>query len=232
MKLRQASSGEPFIGTVGQTLVCLGGDNWAPGAASSPTGPAGSLAFFDNPSGSLTGEAELIAEPIDQFNRPQIRDIRDEGGVGAVFRQGAWQADGDPQNLQGEGIVIYGEAGGTIDPSNGMIGRVKADRFQLRRIIGGVDIGSAFRVDPTALHMTNDSGVRVCEITRADGNTFFAVLRIGSATGPRILTGTGTPEGAVVGSVGDLYTDTTGGASTVLYVKESGAATNTGWVAK
>lgn len=50
--------------------------------------------------------------------------------------------------------------------------------------------------------------------------------------GAKVLTGTGTPEAAVVGSVGDLYTRKDGGASTTLYVKESGNNTNTGWIAK
>jgi len=44
-------------------------------------------------------------------------------------------------------------------------------------------------------------------------------------------TGTGTPEGSVTASVGSLYTRSDGGASTTLYVKESGTG-NTGWVAK
>jgi hypothetical protein len=43
--------------------------------------------------------------------------------------------------------------------------------------------------------------------------------------------GAGTPEGSVSASVGSLYTRTDGGASTTLYVKESGTG-NTGWVAK
>lgn len=43
--------------------------------------------------------------------------------------------------------------------------------------------------------------------------------------------GAGTPEGAVTAPVGSLYTRTDGGASTTLYVKESGSG-NTGWVAK
>jgi hypothetical protein len=45
------------------------------------------------------------------------------------------------------------------------------------------------------------------------------------------LTGEGTPEGAVEAAVGRLYTRTDGGASTTLYVKESGSG-DTGWVAK
>lgn len=42
--------------------------------------------------------------------------------------------------------------------------------------------------------------------------------------------GVGTPNGAVVGSPGDLYSNTSGGAGITLWVKESGAATNTGWI--
>lgn len=45
------------------------------------------------------------------------------------------------------------------------------------------------------------------------------------------LTGSGTPESSVTAPVGSLYTDIAGGASTTLYVKESGTG-NTGWVAK
>lgn len=46
-----------------------------------------------------------------------------------------------------------------------------------------------------------------------------------------LFTGTGSPEGAVIASVGALYTRTDGGTGTTLYVKESGTG-NTGWVAK
>lgn len=44
--------------------------------------------------------------------------------------------------------------------------------------------------------------------------------------------GSGTPEGAEVGSVGHIFLRTDGGAGTTLYVKQSGASTNTGWSAK
>lgn len=43
--------------------------------------------------------------------------------------------------------------------------------------------------------------------------------------------GSGSPEGVRTAPVGSLYTRTDGGASTTLYVKESGTG-NTGWVAK
>lgn len=48
---------------------------------------------------------------------------------------------------------------------------------------------------------------------------------------PNTMTGTGSPEAAVVGIIGDLYTDLAGTTDTTLWVKESGDNTNTGWVA-
>jgi len=50
-------------------------------------------------------------------------------------------------------------------------------------------------------------------------------------TNPLHLSGVGTPEGAVTAPVGTLYSRLDGGASTTLYVKQSGTG-NTGWVAK
>lgn len=44
-------------------------------------------------------------------------------------------------------------------------------------------------------------------------------------------TGAGTPEGAVTAPVGSMFLRTDGGASTTLYIKESGSG-NTGWTAK
>lgn len=52
---------------------------------------------------------------------------------------------------------------------------------------------------------------------------------IGAAT--KVLTGSGTPEGAVTAPVGSMFLRTDGGAATTLYIKESGAGTS-GWAAK
>lgn len=46
-----------------------------------------------------------------------------------------------------------------------------------------------------------------------------------------IHVGSGSPETVVTANVGSLYLRTDGGASTTLYVKESGTG-NTGWIAK
>jgi hypothetical protein len=52
------------------------------------------------------------------------------------------------------------------------------------------------------------------------------------ASGALWSSGLGDPNGVVTGSPGDMFTRTDGGAGTTLYVKESGVATNTGWVGK
>ena len=51
----------------------------------------------------------------------------------------------------------------------------------------------------------------------------------GVRTIPNVRSGSGAPESAVTGIVGDLWQRTDGGAGTTLYVKESGTG-NTGWV--
>lgn len=53
----------------------------------------------------------------------------------------------------------------------------------------------------------------------------------GSST-MKFRVGSGTPEGSIIGTPPDLYFRDDGGAGTAMYIKESGAGTNTGWVAK
>lgn len=67
------------------------------------------------------------------------------------------------------------------------------------------------------------------------GSTVKAVIDntgicAGASGSPAWQSGSGAPEGAVTAVVGSLWSRTDGGASTTLYVKESGAG-NTGWKA-
>jgi len=57
-------------------------------------------------------------------------------------------------------------------------------------------------------------------------------VRIGGASGPLVLTGTGDPEGVVTAPVSSLFLRSDGGTDTALYVKETGTDTSSGWVAK
>lgn len=60
-------------------------------------------------------------------------------------------------------------------------------------------------------------------------SNFGALLDIIAAGSGSISSGAGSPEGAVIGSVGDLYRRTNGGPGNSLYLKISGNSTNTGW---
>jgi hypothetical protein len=201
------------------------------GGGGGPTGDPNAIGYF-NPAGSaLIDDPALTAAPTDPFGRPQIRDIRILGPAqGAVWRNGAWQVDGDASNVTGEGYVTYGPAeNGLQDGSNGAFGRVKYNRFGIRYIIGGVDIGYAWRVDPTSMAFTDDAGAQTAEIVRATGTGTFNEVRTGGAAGARLLSGVGSPVGSVFGNKGDLYLATSGGANT-LWVNENGGVG--GWVAQ
>jgi len=66
-------------------------------------------------------------------------------------------------------------------------------------------------------------------ITHRDGNVWPTTITMDDGT--TITRGADTPEAAVTAPVGSLFLRSNGGASTTLYVKESGTG-NTGWVAK
>lgn len=135
-------------------------------------GPANALAYYSPTGGSIGGDAALTAAPIDQFGRPQILDRRQgaPGFANCVFRQGGWQVDGDPVNQSGDGLVIYGPApNGLQDGANGAFARVKWDRYAIRLVITGTDVGYGFRVDLTELYFKDDTGARTFSVTRATG---------------------------------------------------------------
>lgn len=61
------------------------------------------------------------------------------------------------------------------------------------------------------------------------GTLGVAALQVG---GIRVSAGSGTPNGVVSGSPGDIYVNVAGGALTTLWIKETGVLTNLGWVGK
>ena len=77
---------------------------------------------------------------------------------------------------------------------------------------------------------TNTVVMSAGTLTTTGAATFGGAVSV-SGTAATWTSGTGSPESAKTAPVGSLYTRTDGGASTTLYVKESGAG-NTGWIAK
>lgn len=92
-------------------------------------------------------------------------------------------------------------------------------------------------VDPTAT--SEPTGTNYLAAFRKSGATKATIDTAGQVTATSFATttsvfwssGAGSPNGVVTASPGSLYTNTSGGANTTLYVKESGTG-NTGWVAK
>lgn len=132
-----------------------------------------------------------------------------------------------------------------------------ANKFQLGSAWGLNFAGDAWLYRDAANVMahrngTNAQAVRVyetdsgnndeyVEISAASGTNYIKPAATGTGTASKldhyvtssvfITSGAGSPEAAVTAPVGSLFIRTDGGASTTLYVKESGSG-NTGWVAK
>jgi hypothetical protein len=74
------------------------------------------------------------------------------------------------------------------------------------------------------------------------GNLPFDSVVVGGATsrggttassgGGRFLAGLGDPNNKVTGNVGDIFQRLDGTPGAILYVKETGDGTDTGWIAK
>jgi len=204
--------------------------NQYPGAAAGPPGPPGppgpaitgdpNAILYCDAAGNPITDADLTTIPIDQYGRPQIRDIRVDSGNGAVWRQGAWQADGDAENITGEGIVIYAPE----DATYGYFARIKGNRLAIRRICATMD-DYAFRVDGTELYLRADDGTQTFKVDRATGATWI--------NGACIRAGDVDPTSLITGNIGDLWINKSAGlGSPVLYVKESLNGSAFGWVAK
>lgn len=161
-----------------------------------PPGNPNAFAYF-NGVGSLISDPFLLAGGLDPYGRPQIRDIR-QGvlpAANAVWRQGAWQVDGDAQDIAGDGIVIYGPApNGLQNATNGAFARVKNERFAIRLITGGFDVGYGWRADLTEMYYKDDTGNQTFHVDRASGEVWAKSYRVGGATGVPLYPLAGQPD--------------------------------------
>ena len=170
------------------------------GGGGGPTGDPNAIAFFNPAGATLIDDPLLVAAPIDAFGRPQIWDHRQAAGKGSVWREGAWQADGDPSNQKSEGIVCYGANANDVGPTlaDGGYARVKPNRFGLAQILGGGGLFYAIRLDNElaaggidGIQMKTDGNVESFRVQRSSGNVFFGdgsgvgtARMFGNASGP------------------------------------------------
>ncbi|OGT56689.1 MAG: hypothetical protein A3E01_00305 [Gammaproteobacteria bacterium RIFCSPHIGHO2_12_FULL_63_22] len=92
-------------------------------------------------------------------------------------------------------------------------------------IIGNVSNG--------VIQFNTSGGSNTLRNARFAGNSVSAITSNFSAHGDNDIdwVGVGSPEGVIVAAIGATFRRSDGGASTTLYIKESGTG-NTGWVAK
>lgn len=94
----------------------------------------------------------------------------------------------------------------------------------------GGNVGSDLEV--IARDDTGASIGAVIGFTRSDrAVTIPGRVKLGSAAGPQILSGSGSPEGVKAAPVGSLFLRSDGGIGSTLYVKERGTDSS-GWAAK
>lgn len=171
-------------------------------SGASASGSLNAIGYFSTSGVGISSDDLLTAFPIDQFGRPQIRDNRNNSGLGAIYKQGSWQTDGDPTNQMGEGIVIYGQnANGSLTSGAGGYARIKSYKIAIGQIISGVNGGNlfyTFLADYT-------TGITV----RDDGNNIaFEANRIRGT----IRTGSGTSRPTAV-NIGEQWFDTSLGVN-------------------
>ena len=96
--------------------------------------------------------------------------------------------------------------------------------------------GRFFRTVDEAIPTPTDVVTRIflsvtgvyCRWSGTTGSSF----QLGGPFGPRLLFGSGSPEGIVTGYLGDIYLNQGGGPDTTLWVKQAGNPSATGWIPK
>lgn len=185
-------------------------------------GGAVDLRMVVNVNNGVTCKLDKTSEDFIYYKQGATHSTQDEAF--RIFRDGTGIRLGDPdvttspqiQGLDANHAIIFKDA------TENCIGYYEFGR----NLSEGANAGHTFYTGGVKASQTRK--FQICN----DYNYSAIPMVFGSdASGPRVHAGSGTPEGAVTAPVGSIYMRSDGGASTSLYVKESGTG-NTGWVAK
>lgn len=191
--------------------------------------------------GTLTGGATGdVVGPSSSVDNEIVRYDSTTGKLVQAYTSGG-PTVGDTGDAVFQGAFVINEAGG--DKDTRIEGDTDVNLFFVDASTDRVGIGT--NAPSTKLHISGNAIVTGLVHVGGDTSSFVALKRSGTdllvrlgddsnmanIVAANILRGTGSPEGVQTAPVGALYQRTDGGASTTLYVKESGAG-NTGWVAK
>lgn len=104
--------------------------------------------------------------------------------------------------------------------------------FAIGGALDGIKASVAnFEVVHNSIIGLSSAGYSVIIRGTGGGAVFFPNGLSISASGIRWVSGAGSPNGVVTAPIGSLYSNTSGGSGTTLYVKESGSGSS-GWVGK
>lgn len=132
-----------------------------------------------------------------------------------------WEGGGNYPNQNEFALANYGFEGGTLDPSSLF--------FESSLAANADNWSTAARLDFAHKRLRVGDGAAPGYTLDVAGDAKVAGrIHLGAVD---LISGTGSPEGAVAAPAGSTFQRSDGGASTSFYVKESGAG-NTGWVAK
>lgn len=153
--------------------------------------------------------------------------LRDSGGCSVIGR--AQNSLGDPADITvGTSGHFLVRRGAELQGDALLDADIPATVARLNDVSAAISNHEG-AADPHPGYLTQAEGdARYRELTDA---VTYAEITGKPAALALLFSGTGSPESVVTAGVGSLYLRTDGGASTTLYVKESGAG-NTGWVGK
>lgn len=157
-----------------------------------------------------------------------VNDLRLRDSNGCSFIGRSTNTTGDPADI----VIAEGQFAGRRSNVLGSYALIDSDIpgtiARDSEVAAAISAHEA-ALDPHTIYLTAAEGdARYRELTDA---VTYSELTGKPAALALLLSGTGSPETVVTAGVGSLYLRTDGGASTTLYVKESGAG-NTGWIAK
>lgn len=178
----------------------------------------------------FTGAAQAAIRAYSGRVYAQSTILRNAGTYGAYAEHGSF-IDADGSDATGAGTLGYQTATGGFINAVGMLGGGTPQPNVLTR--AGVVITSSddpLDVRNDRLSPRADNVQNLGQSDKRWNTAFVREIRGGDGT-PRIVWGTGSPEGAITGPVASIFMRLDGGATTTLYVKTSGTG-NTGWTAK
>ena len=235
--------------TIGTTAITSGTDGRIPFNDGGVVGEDANL-FWNKTNNVLN----ILSTASDQAGLRVVREYTDESNWSGVTFLGNYAGTNDPaiistkagtgtqRNLwigtAGSGSVIFFTTGAQsmrINPSGSV--DFNFDVFMPDLYIGLDGTGAQHKIilynntdtngvtlrgRPNILEVRNEAVDEYRDVVARD--YFFSGATV------RDTSGAGSPEGAITANIGSTYRRTDGGASTSLYVKESGTG-NTGWVA-